>query len=479
MATLFASLYTSADALDAFETAIGVIQNNVASASVPGYANENLDLTARPFEPTEGLLGGVEAGDIQSSRSQYAEQSVWSQNELLGSAAQQATSLSSLQGLFDVSGQSGIPAALSGLYSAFSAWSATPSDSVARQQVINAAQQMAQAFNETSSGIQTVESQTDAQAKSTVRQINQLTSQIAALNAQIRDGNANDGGVQAQLYSTLEQLSNLTGISVRIESDGTATVLMDGQVPLVIGTTQTQLQVQNASAIGAPNPNAPADLEIVSVDGQDVTSLASEGQLGGLLQFRNVMLPSIIGNGYQQGSLNQLAQRIADRVNALLTSGQVSSGPPAVPGSPLFTYAAGSPTSVAGTLALDPSITASQLAAIDPGPPPVANGIADKLAGLATSQNAPDLINGLSYTQFYGGIASNVGQQEASASQNQELQTQLLTQAQSLRSQISGVSLNEQAAKLLEFQQAYEASAQVIKTISDTSLDLLTVLQNP
>ncbi len=85
-------------------------------------------------------------------------------------------------------------------------------------------------------------------------------------------------------------------------------------------------------------------------------------------------MPAILGDGQQQGSLNQLAQTVADRVNTLLTGGQVSAGPPAVSGVPLFTYNAATPTGIASSLSVSSTITGSQLAAISPGPPSVANG---------------------------------------------------------------------------------------------------------
>lgn len=454
---------------------MGVVQNNVTNASTPGYVTQTLNLSADPFNPSDNLWGGVQSDGTQSSRNLYAEQSVWNQNQLLGSATQQASSLSSLQSLFDVSGTSGIPAALSNLYSAFSAWSTTPSDATNQQQVITAAEGIAQAFNQTASSIQQVSTQTDQQLQSTVSQINQLASQIASINAQIRSGGGKDAGVQANLYNTLEQLSNLTNISVENESDGTVTVLMDGQTPLVLGTTLTQIQVTYLGSVGAPNPGAPPDAHIVTASGQDVTSIVSGGQLAALLEFRNVTLPSVTGDGQQQGSLNQLAQAIADRVNGLLTSGQTSSG---TAGVPLFTYAAGSPTSVAATLSVNPTITGAQLAPVDPGPPAVANGIANQLAQLSDPQSSADMVNGMGYTDYYSNLASTIGSQESAASASQQTQTQLLTQAQNMRAQVSGVSLNEQAANLMQFQQAYEASAQLITVINNTSQYLLTTMQN-
>jgi flagellar hook-associated protein 1 FlgK len=193
-----------------------------------------------------------------------------------------------------------------------------------------------------------------------------------------------------------------------------------------------------------------------------------------LIAFRNTAIPSVLGDSQQQGSLNQLAQGVADRVNGLLASGQLSAGPPPVPGVALFSYSAASPTQAAATLGVNPSIAAAQLAA---GTAASANGVASQLAGLTTSHNVTDQINGLNYTDFYSSIASGIGQQAASASAASEAQTQLLTQAQNLRAQVSGVSLNDQAALLMQFQQGYQAAAQMITVINNITQSLLAMMQ--
>jgi flagellar hook-associated protein 1 FlgK len=47
-----------------------------------------------------------------------------------------------------------------------------------------------------------------------------------------------------------------------------------------------------------------------------------------------------------------------------------------------------------------------------------------------------------------------------------------------LRAQVSGVSLNDQATNLMQFQQAYEASAQMINVINTTMQYLMDTVTN-
>src|SRR6478609_1093309 len=130
MSNLLNSLLSSASALGAYDQVLQVTQNNVANASTPGFVKHRQTLLAMPFDPATGLTGGVRAGEVQSARGAYADQSVRHQLELLGEAEQQVESLTSLQSVFDISGGSGIPRALNGLYQSLSAWAQSPNDRV-------------------------------------------------------------------------------------------------------------------------------------------------------------------------------------------------------------------------------------------------------------------------------------------------------------------------------------------------------------
>jgi flagellar hook-associated protein 1 FlgK len=495
MGGLFATLGIAGNSLDVLQQAIGVVQNNVTNATTPGYVTQTQQLASRAFDPSEDLLGGVEASGVQSARDVYAEQSVWTASQQSGLASQQSASLNSLQQIFDVSGTSGIPGALSGLYSAFSAWSANPTDSTTQQSVLAAAQNLGTAFSQTVSQAQQINTNNGQQLTASVNQLNQDSAQVATINGEIRSnpGGANDAGLQAQLYNTLQDMSTLAPVSVHIENDGTATVLLGGQAPLVMGTTQNNVAISYPpTAATAPFPNAAPTTAKLTVAGQDVTSLVNQGSIGGEITFANTTMPSLLGNSQTQGSLNQLAQTIAQRVNTLLQGGQSSAGPPPVAGVALFTYgavnAAGnpvSPTAVASSLGVA-NITGSQLAAItaavpaSAGPPAVAaqpavaNGVATELAGLVNPTNPLDMLNGFSYTQAYGNIASDIGQQASTASDNATTATDILNQATTLRANVSGVSLNDQATQLLQYQQAYQASAQMITVVNTITQSLLT-----
>jgi len=471
---LFANLQSSVNALNAFEQSLEVAQNNVSNASTAGYAKQVATLNALPFQPGTGLLGGVQAGAPQSTRDEYLEQAVRYQNTSLGNYTAQAQALGGIEPLFDVTGQTGIVAALNSMFQSFSAWSASPDSAAARQDVLSKAQDLGIAFQQAASVLSSVTSNVSNQIDSTVSQINTLAAQVQAYNVQHSQSGTADSGMDAHLHDTLETLSGLAGITARFESDGSVTLLLGGQTPLVIGNRQYSLQAANFTPAAPANPGAAPSVQIQDSNGQNVTANVVGGTLGGLLTVRNSVLPSLQGDSQQAGALNQLAQKVADRVNQLLASGTDPSGNA---GTPLFTYDASSAANTARTLAVNSNITPDTLAALDPGPPQVANGIALSLSNLGDSTAATDTIGGKSILDFLNAQTQIIGQQVADATSNQTVAQQSVAQAQAMRTQVSGVSLNDEAINVMELQRGYQAISKVITVIdglTDTLINMVT-----
>src|SRR5580698_818389 len=107
MSSLLAALGSSGNALDVLQQALGVIQNNVSNASTPGYASQQLNITAEPLDVASGAAGGIAAQGLISSRDTYADTEVQRQLQTLGLYTAQAQSTSTIRSFFDVSGNSG------------------------------------------------------------------------------------------------------------------------------------------------------------------------------------------------------------------------------------------------------------------------------------------------------------------------------------------------------------------------------------
>ena len=228
MPGLFGTLAASANSLRFFDQALAESQNNINNANTPGYAKQRTIPTPAPFVPEYGMLGGIASWELESSRNSYAEQSVRNEESQSGWFEQRANDLARIEPLFDVTGKSSIPGALSQLFQRFSAWSVSANDTVSRQQVIDQAGATASRFGETMYSLNSATADQDGRIRSSVSTINALAGTIRELNVQLsRDFRARtDPNLDAQVYATLANLAQYTEFSALRQSDGSITVLM-------------------------------------------------------------------------------------------------------------------------------------------------------------------------------------------------------------------------------------------------------------
>jgi flagellar hook-associated protein 1 FlgK len=104
-----------------------------------------------------------------------------------------------------------------------------------------------------------------------------------------------------------------------------------------------------------------------------------------------------------------------------------------------------------------------------------AGGVGDNRNALrlADLRDQPLLLGGTaSLADTYGYMVADVGTRTSQAQTSATVQQQLLAQASEARAMVSGVNLDEEAANLVRFQQAYQAAAQVI-SVANSLFDTL------
>lgn len=271
-----------------------------------------------------------------------------------------------------------------------------------------------------------------------------MTQQIAQLNGQIgilENAGQSAGTFLDQRIQLIKQLSSLIDVSV-IPSDNTITLTTTSGTALVAGQ-------QSFSLSAAPDSSGATH---VFSQGKDITSTIVSGQLGGLLAVRDQQIPAI------QSQLDNLAASLADSVNSVQTSGYDLNGN-ATSGVSLFSV----PTSLTGAAAnVSIAITEPSLLAASSDGTAGSNGNAEAMYALRNQ----GIISGESASDYYSRIVFNVGNAVGNATAQQNASDLVLQQLNNQRSSISGVSLDEEAANLIQYQQAYAASAKVVSTIN-------------
>lgn len=88
------------------------------------------------------------------------------------------------------------------------------------------------------------------------------------------------------------------------------------------------------------------------------------------------------------------------------------------------------------------------------------------------SLRSTGVIDGATLEDFYQGIVGSLGTRTSEASNRFENQQLILQQLENQRERVSGVNIDEEAVKMLEFQRAFQASARFIGIV-DSLLDTL------
>ncbi len=440
---LTSTLSTASEALGAAGGAIAVTNNNIANVNTPGYSRQTVNLSATALQSGGSFQdGGVSFGGYHSVRNEVLQLSINQKSSDVASLAAQSTLWSQVETGFS-STNTGLGAAVNTFFSSVSGLSTSPNDPATRQTALASASQLVAAFHQASDTLSQASTQANTTAAGTVQNINQLTKEIADLNAQlsVNATPGQDGGsLQDQRDALTSQLAKLTGLtSVQTESSPSLS-LSDGS-PLVIGSTAYSLQLAEA-----PDGSS----RILNAQGTDVTDAISGGTLGGALSMRDKQLPSLAQ------SLNQFATDFSNAMNTAQQGGFDLSGGQ---GQPMFAVAPNAQGSAAGlTLSLS---SAAGIATSSNGAANSSGNVTQMLA-VATQK----LSSGGTPIQTYAGLVQGIGTLSSQTTASQTATQASLDQLTTIQSSESGVSIDEETTNLLRYQQAYSAAAQVISTLN-------------
>lgn len=446
MSSLNASLAIALSGLASEQGALEATSNNVANVNTPGYSRQVPVLVASdPIVEDPLTFGtGVTLQSIQSVRDPVLESQIQQETQTQGQLSALVSALSQTQTNFSSTGGD-IGSAISQFFDSVNQLSTSPADLSLRQNVLTAAGNIATAFNVASNNLTAQRTSLDQGVEQTVGQINQLTAEIAQLNGQI--SNVENAGQSAgtfvdQRNQLINQLSSLVDVSV-IPSGNSLILTTANGTALVDGQHSFQLSTR---------PDAAGAQHIFS-QGSDITSSIVSGQLGGMLAARDQQIPAI------QTQLDTLAAGLANAVNNVQTGGYDLNGN-ASTGHNLFTPPPASTLGAASSLSV--ALTDPALIAASSDGSAGSNGNAEALYALRNQA----VINGQSPGDYYSNIIFNVGNAAANATASQSASSLVLQQLNDQRSSVSGVSLDEEAANMMRYQQAYAASAQVISSIN-------------
>ncbi|HEY2466636.1 MAG TPA: flagellar hook-associated protein FlgK [Terracidiphilus sp.] len=466
MATINSAFNLITGALEADQSALNIVANNVANANTPGYTQQVPNWQENPPIEMNGTsfgMGVTETGPT-SVRDRVLEERLDQQQQAASASSTRLTALNSVQALF--APDSGSSSATAGdiggditqFFDSFSSLEANPTDSSLREQVLSTARILAGDVSNAAASLNRQRSSLDQEAAGMTSRVNALTAAIAQLNTQIQstspDGDA--GTLEDQRQQDLGQLSQLVGINlITTENNGVSVTTTSGAVLVSEGASYS---LASGMVDGVTH---------FFVGTDDITSSLATGggELGGYLAARDQDIPQVLS------AIDQLAYGISTQVNALNDSGSNLSGTTGTPANPLYIF--NGPTAVAGSaLAMRVIMTdPSQVAAAAQGAGSGDNANATALAALASQS----IVGGLTPSGFYGNFVSALGSLVSEVQSENTAQTASMTQLQTARDSLSSVNLNDEASLMQQFERSYQAASQVfaiLNTVMTSALNL-------
>lgn len=318
--------------------------NNIANANTVGYNRQETVVSARE----SNFVGGAFIGqgvDIETVKRVYSQFMSSQQQTASADAAFFQAKYDQVQRLDGIIADdaSGLSSALTSFFAAAQTLSTAPSDLSARQNFLSAAEALASRFNAVNGVMDGIRTATNARVSDTVDNVNNLTRQIADLNAKIvkESNQAFSNSLPNDLLDKRDELigqlnEQIQVTQVRVQ-DGTINLFLTNGQPLVVGDGNFEITVQEDPSdrenliVGALVPDNGSNVLIGFEPGT-----LGKGALSGLLEFRENELAEY------QNTLGLLAAKIGSTVNDLQARGvdltNIEAGNPNQPGSPIFGF---------------------------------------------------------------------------------------------------------------------------------------------
>lgn len=340
--SLTLSLRTALSGLTAAQAALQVTSDNIANASTPGYTRKTVDLESRRVV---GQGAGVQTGEISREVDEFIVSQLRSQRSAVGEYSVRDRFLQQIQSLFgSPENNRTIPNGINELMTAFEQLAVTPEFAGNAVEVVNAARQLGQLFNELAATTQDLRLDADAEIERLVGIVDDKLGSIAELNAQITRA-ATLGQTTAALEDERDRLlgdvAEYVDIRVFSRTDGSVDVYTGSSRLLVSGGSAKSLTHTAATQVSAsigyidPDDSAyPGAITGIFLDGtaatDDITAEIAGGRLKALIDMRDTEMPNL------QSEIDRLSQSLSNEINAVHNSGTAFPPPSSLTGSQSF-----------------------------------------------------------------------------------------------------------------------------------------------
>ncbi len=422
----------------AARSALDVTAQNIANASSDGYVRRSLRIEEVTASGAAGRnndisLSGARIAEIRRNADSFLQAEV---RRTSGDLERANTELRGLRNMESALEQSGIFTSIVEFEASLQQLAANPVDPSRRAAVNAEAETLASKFDITASSFDAVGDGLRFDAEAQVSETNVIGGELARVNLRLTRAGAGSSDRAALLDQRdllLERLADITSIATTIEKDGT--------VAVSLGTNPARSFVQGGiSNTLTPATGTDGTLSFV-LNGEPMTP--DSGSLAGA-SLASTELVSV------RTRLDTLAARIADTVNNAQAAGVTLDG---AQGQPIF----------AGNSASSLRVVMDEGRGLATAPAGAAAGSRDDANLTALRQS----LAALDPAQQLSGMLFDVSSKVAGRNVTQSALQTIASSARISLEQQSGVDLDTEAANLIRFQQAFQASGRAMQTASD------------
>jgi len=445
----------SLSGLTAAKHALKVTQNNVANINTEGYARERVSLS-----PSESVIGGGVEGQIGTGvftekieriKDDLLIQQVRSQSTKVSYFKNMESGLSNIESITGELSDGSITNVTQDFFNSWEELSKYPTEKSYREQVVGSGKELAFKLNTVSEDLRVYRNELDNKIEVDIDSANSLAQQIARINKQIQ--NSDSTSPNALLDKRDYYLDKLSEIGdVHIVSNSKDPNLLDvelGGMMVVSGT--------NAQKIDGIY-NKQEDRWVLAVG--NVPMRLKEGSLVANLEVRNQYIPQ------SSKKIDELANVIITNVNSIHEQAY------GLDGSTGHSFFVG--TNASTIKVADEVDKNSDYVSVSTSPSETGNSdVARKLADL---QQAPIMNDGKSPVEDWTGFVVSFGQKLSSISDSAEVYGNVLNDLTSQKQSVQGVDLDEELAKLMEYEKFFQSNGKVLQAIDGIFKDLLNMV---
>lgn len=463
--------------------------HNIANANTEGYSRQEVRAETGISLPEGDYVLGTGA-EVQSIRRQHDELVEKKLNTSITNHKfneERSLQLSHVEEIFNEINSEGMNKVLNRFFNSFRELSNQPENETVRNVVKENAKIVVGDFHRIQSNLDDVRASINKKISLSVDEINGLTTNIAKLNKEISiqevsGGMAND--LRDQRDRSVRTLTEYFPLQTYSDSEGQFVVSIEGVGSIVAGGLSQELSVGARVQDGA-NSADKGDIQVFFANrpGVNVSDRIKGGTLGAQLKTRN---EEIVGLEKQ---IDELAHGLVLATNAIHRRGFANHPVPVdAQGNPIPNAAKQQVTGInffkepldmkraaeyiqlSDEVEADVNNIATAIEANKPG---------DNRVALAISKLQHEKVLGGGTTTFeeqYLKSVGNIGLQAGKSKIDEEQSHGILAQAKSFKERLAGVSLDEEAANMVRYQNAYEASAKVIRASDDMFKAVLNLL---